>query len=199
MFSFRKRRSTQAPRSAGRRPAPAPPFPGDGPAGVQRATFAAGCFWGVEAAFRRVDGVLRTTAGYTGGHLAHPSYGQVSRHTTGHAEAVEVWFDPATVSYGQLLATFWRIHNPTTRRRQGLDFGRQYRSEIFFHDARQQQQAAASRDAEQTQLSRPITTEITAASAFYPAEEYHQRYLEKLGRSRPAATIHSNRGSQLGA
>jgi peptide-methionine (S)-S-oxide reductase len=178
MFSFRK------PRSAA-----APPFPGDGPAGAQRATFAAGCFWGVEAAFRQVNGVLRTTAGYTGGHLAHPAYRQVSRHTTGHAEAVEVWFDPAVVTYEQLLATFWRIHNPTTRRRQGLDFGRQYRSAIFFHDARQQELAAASRATEQASLSRPITTEITAASAFYPAEDYHQRYLEKLGRSTPGPTI----------
>jgi peptide-methionine (S)-S-oxide reductase len=183
MFSFRK------PRSEARHPAPAPPFPGDGPAAAQRATFAAGCFWGVEAAFRQVNGVLRTTVGYTGGHLAHPSYRQVCRHTTGHAEAVEVWFDPAAVTYGQLLATFWRIHNPTTRRRQGLDFGRQYRSAVFFHDAAQQDLAEASRAAEQTRLSRPITTEITAASAFYPAEAYHQRYLEKLGRSHPGPTV----------
>jgi peptide-methionine (S)-S-oxide reductase len=183
MFSFRK------PRPAGRHPAPAPPFPGDGPAGAQRATFAAGCFWGVEAAFRQVHGVLRTTAGYTGGHLAHPSYQQVCRHTTGHAEAVEVWFDPATVTYEQLLATFWRIHNPTTRHRQGLDFGRQYRSAIFFHSTEQQELAEASRAAEQARRSRPITTEITAASAFYPAEEYHQRYREKLGHSTPSLTI----------
>jgi peptide-methionine (S)-S-oxide reductase len=178
MFSFRKAHS-----------APAPPFPADGPAGAERATFAAGCFWGVEAAFRQIDGVLRTTAGYTGGHLANPSYPQVCRHTTGHAEAVEVWFDPAVVTYEQLLATFWRIHNPTTRRRQGLDFGRQYRSAIFFHEARQQELATASRDAAQAGLSRPITTEITAASAFYPAEEYHQRYREKLGRSHPSRTV----------
>jgi peptide-methionine (S)-S-oxide reductase len=178
MFSFRKPR-----------PAAAPPFPGDGPAGAQRATFAAGCFWGVEAAFRQVSGVLKTTVGYTGGHKARPSYQQVCRHTTGHAEAVEVWFDPAAVTYEQLLTVFWRTHNPTTRWRQGLDVGRQYRSAIFVHSAAQRELAGTSRAAEQASLSRPITTEITAASAFYPAEEYHQRYREKLGHSTPSPTI----------
>ena len=123
-----------------------------------------------------------------------------ARRRTGHAEAVEVWFDPAQVSYAQLLETFWRIHNPTTRNRQGFDFGSQYRSAIFYHDAGQQEAAIASRDAEQQSVRRQIVTQITPASAFYRAEEYHQRYLEKHGRaalcghhpvSRPAAEVQS--------
>jgi peptide-methionine (S)-S-oxide reductase len=171
------------------RAAPAPPFEGHGPEGAERATFAAGCFWGVEAAFRQVDGVLATAVGYTGGHVAHPSYERVCRGRTGHAEAVEVWFDPAQVSYAQLLTTFWRIHNPTTRNRQGFDFGRQYRSAIFYHDDAQREAAIASRDDEQQSLRRQIVTQITPASAFYRAEEYHQHYLEKHGRTAHAATI----------
>ena len=169
--------------------APAPLFAGDGPDGAERATFAAGCFWGVEAAFRQVHGVLQTAVGYTGGHVPDPSYGQVCRHRTGHAEAVEVWFDPAQVSYAELLETFWRIHNPTTRNRQGFDFGSQYRSAIFYHDAGQQEAAIASRGTEQQSLRRQIVTQITPASAFYRAEEYHQRYLEKHGRASCAVTI----------
>jgi peptide-methionine (S)-S-oxide reductase len=168
---------------------PPPPFDGHGPEGADRATFAAGCFWGVEAAFRQINGVLATAVGYTGGHVPDPSYDRVCRGRTGHAEAVEVWFDPAQVSYAQLLETFWRIHNPTTRNRQGFDFGRQYRSAIFYHDAGQQEAAIASRDAEQQRLRRKIATEITPASAFYRAEEYHQRYLEKHGRTSRAVTI----------
>jgi peptide-methionine (S)-S-oxide reductase len=167
----------------------APPFKGDGPDGAERATFAAGCFWGVEAAFRQVHGVLQTAVGYTGGHVPDPSYGRVCRGRTGHAEAVEVWFDPAQVSYAELLEVFWRIHNPTTRNRQGLDFGSQYRSAIFFHDAGQQEAAIASRDAQQQSRRRQIVTQITPASAFYRAEEYHQRYLEKHGHPSCAATI----------
>ena len=153
------------------------------------ATFGAGCFWGVEAAFRQVHGVLQTAVGYTGGHVPDPTYGQVCRHRTGHAEAVEVWFDPGQVSYEQLLQVFWQVHNPATRNRQGFDFGSQYRSAIFYHDARQQEAAIASRDAEQRSVRRRIVTQITPASAFYRAEEYHQRYVEKHGRTRRAVTI----------
>ena len=167
----------------------APPFPGDGPPGAERATFAAGCFWGVEAAFREIDGVLQTSVGYTGGHTPQPTYEQVCGHATGHAEAVEVWFDPASVSYEQLLDTFWQIHNPTTRNRQGLDIGSQYRSAIFFHSPEQEAAASASRDREQVKRRRRIVTEIVPASAFYRAEEYHQRYFEKSGRAACAVTL----------
>ena len=170
-------------------PVLAPPFEGHGPDGAERATFAAGCFWGVEAAFRQIHGVLRTAVGYTGGHVPDPTYERVCRHGTGHAEAVEVWFDPDQTSFAQLLETFWQIHNPTTRNRQGLDFGSQYRSAIFYHDAGQQEAAITSRDAAQRSVKRQIVTEITPASAFYRAEEYHQRYLEKHGRAACAVTI----------
>jgi peptide-methionine (S)-S-oxide reductase len=176
-------------RSAAVRPALASPFEGHGPDGAERATFAAGCFWGVEAAFRQIHGVLQTAVGYTGGHVPDPTYERVCRHRTGHAEAVEVWFDPAQVSYAELLQTFWRIHNPTTRNRQGFDFGSQYRSAIFYHGAGQQEAAIASRDAEQQSVRRQIVTQITPASAFYRAEEYHQRYVEKHGRTSCAVTI----------
>ena len=176
-------------RGAAARSAQAPPFAGHGPVGAERATFAAGCFWGVEAAFRQINGVLATAVGYTGGHVPDPSYERVGRGHTGHAEAVEVWFDPAQVSYAQLLEKFWRIHNPTTRNRQRFDFGSQYRSAIFYHDAAQAEAATASRDAAQQSLRRQIVTQITPASAFYRAEEYHQQYLEKHGRNSRAATI----------
>jgi len=165
------------------------PFEGHGPEGAERATFAAGCFWGVEATFRAIPGVLQTAVGYTGGHVPSPTYRQVCGHRTGHAEAVEVWFDPAQVSYAQLLETFWRSHNPTTRHRQGLDFGSQYRSAIFYHGAAQEALAIESRDLEQKSRRRQIVTEITPASAFYRAEEYHQRYLEKHGSASCAVTI----------
>jgi methionine-S-sulfoxide reductase len=168
---------------------PPPPAEGHGPAGAERAVFAAGCFWGVEAAFREIPGVLRTAVGYTGGHVPSPTYGQVCSHRTGHAEAVEVWFDPAQVSYGQLLETFWRIHNPTSRNRQGLDFGSQYRSAIFCHGAGQQEIASRSRDSEQQSRKRQIVTQLTPASAFYRAEEYHQRFREKHGHASCAVTI----------
>jgi peptide-methionine (S)-S-oxide reductase len=176
-------------RNAAARPAPAPPFEGLGPDGAERATFAAGCFWGVEAAFRQINGVLATAVGYTGGQVPDPGYERVCKGRTGHAEAVEVWFDPAQVSYAELLETFWRIHNPTTRNRQGFDFGSQYRSAIFCHDAGQQEAAIASRDAQQESVRRQIVTQISPASAFYRAEEYHQHYLEKHGRTSHAATI----------
>jgi peptide-methionine (S)-S-oxide reductase len=157
--------------------------------GLQRATFAAGCFWGVEASFREIEGVVETSVGYTGGRTTDPSYEQVCSDATGHAEAVDVWFDPKLVSYDELLNAFWSIHDPTTPNRQGWDFGSQYRSAIFFHDADQERLAVASRDARQSALTRPIVTEIVAASPFYDAEEYHQRYFEKHGGAACATTI----------
>jgi peptide-methionine (S)-S-oxide reductase len=156
---------------------------------LERATFGAGCFWGVEAAFREIEGVVRTSVGYTGGSTAGPSYEQVCSGRTGHAEAVEVWFDPALVSYDELLDVFWSIHNPTTRNRQGWDFGSQYRSSIFFHDPDQEQLAIASRDRHQAERRRTIVTEIVPAPAFYDAEEYHQRYVEKHGGAACATTL----------
>lgn len=147
------------------------------------ATFAAGCFWGVEAKFRQLPGVKNTRVGYTGGQTADPDYQQVCTGNTGHAEAIEVEFDPAVISYGQLLDFFWQIHNPTTPNRQGPDVGTQYRSAVFYHDAEQQQQAENRKQELNASgiFSQPIVTEITAASTFYPAEEYHQCYLEKRG------------------
>jgi peptide-methionine (S)-S-oxide reductase len=156
---------------------------------LQRATFAAGCFWGVEASFREIEGVVKTSVGYTGGNAPHPSYEQVCSGATGHAEAVEVWFDPALVSYDELLDAFWSMHDPTTPDRQGWDFGTQYRSAIFFHDQEQERLATASRDQHQETLPRPIVTEIVPASRFYAAEEYHQRYFEKHGGAICAATL----------
>jgi len=155
----------------------------------QRATFAAGCFWGVEAAFREIEGVVATRVGYTGGATSDPTYEQVCSDATGHAEAVQVWFDPEIVGYGELLDTFWSIHDPTTRNRQGWDFGSQYRSAIFFHDAEQEQLATASREERQDTTSRPIVTEIVPASTFFDAEEYHQRYFEKHGGAACATTV----------
>jgi peptide-methionine (S)-S-oxide reductase len=150
---------------------------------MARATFAAGCFWGVEAAFRRVPGVLGTRAGYIGGSVPNPSYEQVCSHRTGHAEAVEVDYDPARVSYDDLLKVFWEEHDPTQLNRQGPDVGDQYRSAVFVHDAQQEAAAQASkaRLAQSGRFRRPIVTQITAAPTFYPAEDYHQQYLEKRG------------------
>ena len=153
----------------------------------EKATFAAGCFWGVEAAFRQVPGVVDAISGYTGGTTSTPTYEQVCSHTTGHAEAVEVTFDPSMVSYERLLEVFWSIHNPTTKDRQGLDLGSQYRSAVFYHN--EAQRSAAERVKAQLTKSgrhgRPIVTEITPASTFWKAEEYHQRYHEKHGGSCP--------------
>jgi len=148
---------------------------------MSTATFAAGCFWGVEAAFRQVEGVRSTSVGYTGGATQDPSYEQVCSGNTGHAEAVEVVFDPDRVSYDDLLQVFWENHDPTTLNSQGHDRGSQYRSAIFFQDAEQQAAAAASLKAAQSNQERPIVTEITGGTKFYPAEDYHQQYLEKRG------------------
>jgi peptide-methionine (S)-S-oxide reductase len=148
---------------------------------MEKATFGAGCFWGVEAAFRQVDGVTDVVVGYSGGALDNPTYQDVCTNRTGHAEAVEVTFDPSRVSYEQLLDVFWKIHNPTTLNRQGPDVGAQYRSAIFFHSPQQEAAAQASKQKHQAHLDRPIVTEITAASKFHRAEEYHQRYFEKRG------------------
>jgi peptide-methionine (S)-S-oxide reductase len=185
---FRNRHQGPGSNSAGATE-PARPFAGDGPAGAERATFAAGCFWGVEAAFREIDGVLQTSVGYTGGQTAAPTYEQVCSHATGHAEAVEVWFDPAAVSYDDLLESFWQIHNPTTRNRQGLDIGDQYRSAVFYHSPEQRASALASKEREQAKHRRRIVSDIAPASAFYRAEEYHQRYFGKSGRSACAVTL----------
>ena len=148
-----------------------------------QATFAAGCYWGVEAAFREVPGVTATRVGFLGGVTAAPSYGEVCSGGTGHAEAVEVEFNPEAVSYEALLERFWDIHDPTTQDRQGWDVGDQYRSAIFFHTPEQEEAARASL-AKQDASARfrdPIVTEIVAATAFTPAHEDHQRYLEKRG------------------
>ena len=148
---------------------------------TQTATFAAGCFWGVEDAFRRIPGVIDAVSGYTGGRTENPSYREVCGHGTGHAEAVEVTFDPARVSYDDLLTAFWSIHDPTQLNRQGPDVGDQYRSAIFTHSPEQMREALASRDAEQKKYGRPIATQILEAPKFWRAEEYHQRYFEKNG------------------
>lgn len=146
------------------------------------ATFAAGCFWGVEAAFRSVEGVVETEVGYTGGEAENPTYKQVCTGRTGHAEAVRVVYDPQVVSYEQLLERFWSVHDPTQRDRQGPDVGSQYRSAIFTHDDDQAAEARASLQARQEKLSRPIATQIVPVGVFWRAEEYHQQYVEKTGR-----------------
>ncbi len=156
---------------------------------TETATFAAGCFWGVEAAFRALPGVTQTTVGYAGGSAKQPTYKQVCRGRTGHAEAVAVEYDPTAISYDDLLATFWSNHNPTTRNRQGWDIGSQYRSAIFFHDDDQRAAALASRDVHQRGLKREIITEILPVARFWPAEAYHQQYLEKRGQASCAVTL----------
>jgi peptide-methionine (S)-S-oxide reductase len=150
-----------------------------------KATFGAGCFWGVEAAFRQIEGVRSTSVGYLGGTLVNPSYEDVCSGRTGHAEVVEVEYDPERVCYEDLLEVFWSSHNPTTLNRQGPDVGTQYRSAIFFHGPDQEDAARASLRAQEEakRFPRKIVTEITPASTFYRAEEYHQQYLEKRGLS----------------
>ena len=155
----------------------------------KKATFGAGCFWGVEAAFRQVEGVTATRVGYSGGHTDNPSYEDVCSHTTGHAEVVEVTYDPKQVSYDDLLQVFWRKHDPTQLNRQGWDIGDQYRSAIFFHDEEQREAALRSKAQEQASVSAPVVTQIEPAQTFYEAEDYHQQYLEKRGRSSCTAQL----------
>ena len=150
---------------------------------TQRATFAAGCFWGVESAFRQIPGVTATRVGYTGGHVDDPSYYDVCSDTTGHAEAVEVEFDPEQVSYETLLDLFWRSHDPTQGNRQGPDVGSQYRSAVYSHTPEQQEQALASKARVQAHLPQSVTTEVVPAETFFEAEDYHQQYFEKSGRT----------------
>ncbi len=147
------------------------------------ATFGAGCFWQVEAAFRNVQGVLSTRVGYAGGSVADPSYEDVCTGRTGHAEVSEVTYDENAISYEELLDVFWAVHDPTTLNRQGWDVGSQYRSAILYHNVKQKEVAEASKEKLQAQgrFKRDIVTEIAAASNFYPAEDYHQQYLEKRG------------------
>lgn len=150
---------------------------------MEKATFAAGCFWGVEAAFRKMEGVISTSVGYIGGTKENPTYKEVCTGQTGHAEAVEVKYDPEIVSYIDLLNQLWKIHDPTTLNRQGPDVGTQYRSAIFFHSPQQEAAARASKEALQAsgKFPNPIVTEIAPASTYYLAEDYHQQYFEKQG------------------
>jgi len=150
---------------------------------LEKATFAAGCFWGVEEAFRKTKGVVDTDVGYTGGTTENPTYKQVCTGRTGHAESVLVYFDPSKVSYDELLDVFWKIHDPTTLDRQGPDIGNQYRSAIFYHNEKQKEIATESKNKLQSsgKYKREIVTEINPATTFYMAEDYHQQYLEKNG------------------
>ena len=152
---------------------------------MQKATFGAGCFWGVEVAFRQIDGVLDAVAGYLGGATENPTYRDICSGTTGHAEVVEVLYDSERVDYDRLLEAFWEMHDPTTLNRQGPDAGTQYRSAIFFYTPEQETEAAASKERLQAsgRISGKVVTEIAPASTFYRAEEYHQRYLEKRGQA----------------
>lgn len=149
---------------------------------LEKATFAAGCFWGIEAKFRKISGVIEAQVGYTGGHCKNPTYNQVCEDNTGHAEAVELLFDPKLVSYEQLLDVFFRIHDPTQKNRQGPDVGSQYRSVIFFHTPEQEKIALRKKE-ELLKAGKEIATQIVPASVFYRAEEYHQRYHDKHGGS----------------
>jgi peptide-methionine (S)-S-oxide reductase len=153
------------------------------PMKTDTATFAAGCFWGVQAEFDKVKGVVQTTVGYTGGKTEKPTYKDVCSDQTGHAEAVQVVYDPTVVTYEQLLDKFWSMHDPTTLNRQGPDFGSQYRSAIFFHSPEQQAAALAVKEKLEKahRFPRPIVTQIAPAASFWPAEEYHQKYFQKHG------------------
>jgi len=153
-------------------PAPMPKVP----EGDEVATFGAGCFWCIEAAFKQVGGVVSVTSGFTGGTAKHPTYQQVCEEDTGHAEAVQIVFDPKKITYDELLGWFWKLHDPTTLNRQGADSGTQYRSAIFYHSDAQKTAAEASKKAAQAKFEDPIVTEITKAGEFWPAENYHQDY-----------------------
>ena len=153
------------------------------PKKTETATFAAGCFWGVEAEFRNVNGIVSTMVGYTGGNLKNPTYEDVCTDSTGHAEAVQVEFDPSKITYEKLLDVFWNLHDPTQLNRQGPDVGAQYRTAIFYHNEKQKKSALASKEKLQKKYKNKITTEIAPASIFYKAEEYHQQYLEKRGKA----------------
>ena len=152
---------------------------------METATFAAGCFWGVEEDFRRLPGVVDTAVGYVGGTVENPTYKQVCTDLTGHAEAVEVTFDPAKISYQSLLDAFFKLHDPTQWNRQGPDFGSQYRSAVFYHSPEQQEAAEAAKLALQNSKTfrRPVVTQVVPATTFWRAEEYHQQYLAKQGKS----------------
>jgi len=149
--------------------------------GTQKAIFAAGCFWGVEANFRKIEGVVSTRVGYTGGNFSNPTYKKVCSHKTGHAEAVEITFDPSKVSYDDLLEIFWSIHDPTTLNRQGPDIGDQYRSAILYLNEEQKEKAESfkAKIEASKRFKNPIVTQIVSASDFWQAEEYHQQYVEK--------------------
>jgi peptide-methionine (S)-S-oxide reductase len=167
-------------------PAASEPATGSATKGVtamqtQEAMFGAGCFWGVELTFQKVEGVVETAVGYSGGYKEHPTYKEVCADKTGHAEVVHVKYDPSKVSYADLLQVFWRAHDPTQVNRQGPDFGSQYRSAIFVYDDEQAEIAQRSKDAIQEQFSKPIATSIEPAQTFWRAEDYHQKYLEKRG------------------
>ena len=148
---------------------------------MEKAVFAAGCFWGVESIFQQIDGVVDTTVGYVGGTTENPTYQEVCRKNTGHAEAVEIVYDPAQVSYETLLDIFWQMHDPTTLNRQGPDVGDQYRSAIFYFNPAQKTAAEKSKVATQKKWKKPIVTQIVPAATFYPAEAYHQDYFTKKG------------------
>jgi len=150
---------------------------------MEKATFAAGCFWGVEAEFERTNGVEKTTVGYTGGKTKNPTYEQVCIGKTGHAEAVQIIYNPKIITYEQLLEKFWMIHDPTQKNKQGPDIGTQYRSAIFYHNQEQKQIAVQSKKQKEKSLGVKIQTEITPVKEFYPAEEYHQKYLKKQDRT----------------
>jgi peptide-methionine (S)-S-oxide reductase len=150
---------------------------------MAKATFAAGCFWGVEATFRQLPGVISTRVGYTGGNSVNPTYHDVCTDRTGHAEAVEIEYDPGKISYDQLLNVFWENHDPTQLNRQGPDWGAQYRSAIFYHSPEQETAAKKSKEAlaQSSRFNKPVVTQIVPATTFYEAEDYHQQYLEKRG------------------